>query len=208
MTVVGAPWHDRDVTDFGTTLLVVGSEAMLVGRRVEERVRSAREARPAAEIVDLSPADVAEGRFVEAVGGSLFASESIVVVRDISALPPEQMDLVVRTAQHPGEAVCLTLTHPGGVKGKALLDRLGKAGVPRVTVESVKVNDLPRFVMDEAKRARVRLDLPVATALVEAVGTDLAALSSAVTQLGDDWPGATLTVETSCPSFVRTSTTR
>ena len=184
------------VSDFGTTLLIVGSEALLVARRVEERVRAAKDSQPAAEIVDLSSADVAEGRFVEAVGGSLFASASIVVVRDISALPQEQFDLVVRTATAPGDDICLTLTHPGGVKGKGLLDRLGKAGVPRVSVEAYKINDLPRFVMDEAKRARIRLDVSVAHALVEAVGTDLAALSAAVTQLADDCPGSALTVET------------
>jgi len=184
------------VSEFGTTLLIAGSEALLVARRVEQRVRAAQDSQPDAEIVDLSPSEVAEGRFVEAVGGSLFASASIVVVRDITALPPEQLDLVVRTAQAPGESTCLTLTHPGGIKGKALLDRLSKAGVPRVAVEAVKISDLPRFVMDEARRVRVRLDITVANALVEAVGTDLSALSAAVAQLADDWPGSALTVET------------
>ena len=183
------------VSDFGTTLLIVGSEALLVARRVEERVRAAQSSQPAAEVVDLSPADVAEGRFVEAIGGSLFASASIVVVRDITALPPEQTDLVVRTAAAPEASLCLTLTHPGGIKGKALLDRLGKSGVQRLSVEALKVSDLPRFVMEEARRARVRLDVTVANALVEAVGTDLAALSAAVSQLADDCGGSALTVE-------------
>ena len=183
------------MNEFGSTLLIVGSEALLVGRRVDERVRAAQEAQPAAEVVDLDPAAVAEGRFTEAVGGSLFAAASIVVVRDISALPPEQVDLVVRTAQAPDDSLCLTLTHPGGVKGKATLDRLGKAGVPRQNVETVKVAELPQFVMDEARRLRIRIDPTVAKALVEAVGTDLAALCGAVAQLADDCAGAELTVD-------------
>ena len=183
------------VSDFGTALLVVGPEELLVERCVDQRVQAAQAARPEAETVDLSPADVAAGRFAEAVGGSLFAAASIVVVRDLSALPAEQADLVVHTAAQPSDDLCLTMTHPGGVKGKALLDRLAKAKVPKVTIEAVKAWDLPRFVMDEAKRAKVRLDQPTAVALVEAVGTDLPALAAAVAQLADDWPGAQLNAE-------------
>ena len=164
-------------------------------RRIDERVRAAKAAQPAAEVFDLSPADIAEGRFAEAIGGSLFASSSIVVVRDITMLPPEQASLMVSTARQPGEAVCLTLVHPGGVKGKALLEQLSKAGVPRVNVESVKARDLPQFVREEAKRVKLRIDMSVATSLVEAVGTDLASLCGAVAQLADDWPGAQLTSE-------------
>ena len=183
------------MTEFGTTLLIVGSEPLLVGRRVDQRVDAAIQSQPTAEVIDLDPSDVADGRLAEAVGGSLFAAASIVVVRDISGVPAEQYDIMVRTAQQPEPSLCLTLTHPGGVKGKALLDRLDKAGVPKATVETVKVAELPRFVMDEAQRARVRMDLPVARSLVDAVGTDLSALSGAVAQLADDWPGAQLTVD-------------
>ena len=183
------------MTEFGTSLLIVGSEPLLVGRWVDQRVAAAKQSQPTADVVDLEPADVADGRFAEAVGGSLFAAASIVVVRDLSAMPPEQWDIIVRTAQQPDQSLCLTLTHPGGVKGKALLDRLDKAGVPRTTVEAVKVADMPRFVMDEAKRAHLRMELAVARSLVDAVGTNLSALSGAVAQLADDWPGTQLTVD-------------
>ena len=167
----------------------------MVNRAVDERVQAAKAARPDAEVVDLSPADVAEGRFAEAVGGSLFAAASIVVVRDLTSVPAEQTELVANTAAQPGDNLCLTLTHPGGVKGKALLDRLAKARVPRVSVEAVKAGDLPRFVMAEARRSRVKLDINAATALVDAVGGDLYSLSAAVAQLASDWPGEDLSVD-------------
>jgi len=164
----------------------------LVNRAVDERVQAAKSVRSAAEVVDLNPGDVAEGRFAEAVGGSLFANASIVIVRDLTAVPDEQIDLVVRTAAQPGDNLCLTLTHPGGVKGKGLLDRLAKARVPRVSVEAIKTGDLPAFVMQEAKRSKVRLDHSAATALVDAVGPDLHSLSAAVAQLASDWPDKVL----------------
>jgi len=151
--------------------------------------------RPDAEVIDLSPADVADGRFVEAVGGSLFASASIVIVRDLTVLPPEQHDLVVRTASHPGDDLCLTLTHPGGVKGKALVDQLVKAGVKKITVEAPKAWKLPDFVKEEGKRVNVGFDPPAAAALVDAVGNDLSALAGAVAQLASDWPDARMSVD-------------
>jgi len=178
---------------FGTSVLVVGSEGLLVERTVAERVQAARLERPDAETVDLGPAEIADGKLAEAVGGSLFASSSIVVLRDLTALPPDQSDLLAETAAHPGDELCLTIVHPGGVKGKALLDRLAKAHVQRISVEALKPWDMPQFVIAEAKRAKMRIDMATATALVDAVGPDLYALSAAVNQLASDWPGDTLT---------------
>ncbi|MCL2490338.1 MAG: DNA polymerase III subunit delta [Propionibacteriaceae bacterium] len=178
---------------FGTSLLIVGAEGLLVDRTINERIQAARRERPSAETVDLSPAEIADGRLAEVVGGSLFAESSIVVLRDLTALPPDQADLLVATAVHPGDDLCLTMAHPGGVKGKALLDRLGKGRVARVSVESVKPWDMPQFVVAEGRRRKMRIDMATATALVDAVGADLYALSAAVSQLASDWPGDTLT---------------
>jgi len=183
------------VSDFGTALLVVGSEPLLVDRAVDERVQAARSARPDAEVIDLGPAAVAEGRFAEAVGGSLFAAASIVVVRDLSAVPAEQAEAIVAAAAHPDDNLCLTLTHPGGVKGKAVLDQLARAKVARVAIEAVKAWDLPAFVVAEARRRKITIDAPTATALVDAVGQDLYALSAAVAQLASDWPGERLGID-------------
>jgi len=178
---------------FGTSLLVVGSEGLLVERTINERIQTAKQERPSAETVDLGPTEIADGKLAEAVGGSLFASSSIVVLRDLTALPADQADLLVTTATSPGDDLCLTIAHPGGVKGKALLDRLAKARLPRISVESLKPWDMPQFVVAEAKRAKMRIDMATATALVDAVGADLYALAAAVGQLSSDWPGDTLT---------------
>lgn len=178
---------------FGTSLLIVGAEGLLVDRTINERIQAARHERPSAETVDLGPTETADGRLAEVVGGSLFAESSIVVLRDLTALPPDQGDMLVATAVHPGDDLCLTIAHPGGVKGKALLDRLGKGRVPRVSVEAIKPWDMPQFVMAEGRRQKMRIDMATATALVDAVGADLYALSAAVSQLASDWPGDTLT---------------
>ena len=183
------------MSEFSGTLLVIGSEELLVERCVQERVTAALAEHPGAEVIDLSSVDVADGRLAEAAGGSLFADASVVVAHDLSGLPDEQADLVLRIASHPDDDLCLVLTFPGGVKGKTLIDKLIRAKVPKVEVEPVKAKNLPGFVMTEAKRAKVRLDPAAATALIDAVGDDLQSLAAAVTQLADDCPGATLTVD-------------
>ncbi|MCL2652553.1 MAG: DNA polymerase III subunit delta [Propionibacteriaceae bacterium] len=180
---------------FGTSLLIIGAEGLLVERTIDERVQIARQERPGAETVDLGPAEIADGKLAEAVGGSLFAASSIVVLRDLTALPPDQADLLVETADRPGDDLCLIIAHPGGVKGKALLDRLAKHQVRKVSVEAIKPWDMPQFVVVEGRRLKMRIDMATATALVDAVGADLYALSAAVNQLASDWPGDTLTPE-------------
>ena len=179
---------------FGTSALISGAEPLLVEREVSARIEAARQEAPEAEIADLGPAELADGRLAEAVGGSLFAARSIVVVRDITTVPPEQGDLLVETARQPGDHLCLVLVHPGGVKGKALLDQVTKVATDCVKVDPVKASELPTYVIGEARRAGVRMDAVAARALIDAVGSDLAALSGAVAQLASDWEGASLDV--------------
>jgi len=181
-----------DSSVFDTSLLVVGSEPVLVERAIAERIQAAHAERPGAEVVDLGASDLADGRFAEAVGGSLFAQSTVVVVRELGAVPEEQADLVVETARRPGPELCLALAHGGGVAGRAFADRVGKAVTQRIQVDALKARELPGYVQAEARRVNLRLDGPAAQALVEAVGNDLAALSGAVAQLASDWGDARL----------------
>ncbi|MCL2316394.1 MAG: DNA polymerase III subunit delta [Actinomycetia bacterium] len=183
-----------DESVFGTSLLVVGPEPLLIEREIAARVTAARQAVPDAELVDLGASELAEGRLPEAIGGSLFAARSIVIVRDLTALPPEQADLLVQTARHPGDDLCFVVAHPGGNTGKGLLDKVAGVVTQRVRVDPVKPWELPTYVIGEARRLGVRLDAAAAQVLVDAVGTDLAALSAAVAQLASDWAGSALDV--------------
>lgn len=179
---------------FGTTLLVVGAEDMLAGRAVEARLAAARAQVPDVQVTRLSASDLAgNSQFVEAIGGSLFASHSAVVVTDLAGLPADLVPLLTATAADPGQTLCLTLVHGGGAKGKALLDSLAKAGVQRVAADPMKSWEVDKFVLAEARHAKVRLDDRAARALVDAVGTDLRALAAAVLQLGADWPDEPIT---------------
>ena len=174
---------------FGGTLLVRGSEPLLAERAVAAQVAIARRERPNAEVTEVTAAELADGRFADLIGGSLFASDAVVVVTDLANLPDQALPLVRQTALAPHDELCLVLVHGGGIKGKALLDALKKGGVPTVSVDPIKPWELPKFIAAEAKRLRMVMDDVAGQALVEAVGADLRSLSAALRQLASDYDG-------------------
>src|SRR5690606_40396889 len=73
---------------------------------------------------------------------------------------------------------------------KKLLDAVKSAGHPVVVCEAIKKDsDKTAFVSDELRRAGRRADAGGVRALVEAVGSDLRELASAVAQLVADTKG-------------------
>jgi len=189
---VRAAWQNGSMatkTAFGTTLLVRGSESLLAERAVAAQVARARRERPNAEVTEVTADALADGRFADLVGGSLFASDAVVVVTDLANLPDQALPLVKQTALAPHDELCLVLVHGGGIKGKALLDALKKAGVTTEYAEPVKPWELPKFIAAEARLLRMGLDNAAGQALIEAVGTDLRSLSAALRQLASDYDG-------------------
>ncbi|ALM41749.1 DNA polymerase III, delta subunit [Streptomyces sp. FR-008] len=90
----------------------------------------------------------------------------------------------------PVEEITLVLLHAGGAKGKGLLDAARKAGAREVACPKMtKPADRLAFVRSEF-RALGRTATPEASqTLVDAIGSDLRELASAVTQLAADVEG-------------------
>ena len=195
MAVDSTRWHDGAVAQssvFGSTLLVQGAEPLLAERAVAARVAQARREHPDAELTEVNAAELADGRFADLIGGSLFASWVIVVVNDLASLPEQALPLVRRSALEPYPELCLVLVHGGGLKGKALIDALKKAKVTRIAADPVKAWELPKFVAAEAKSLRMGMDVQAAQDLIDAVGTDLRSLAGALRQLASDYQGEQL----------------
>lgn len=171
---------------FGTAVLVSGPEQLLAQRFVMQVKQRAVAAHPEAEVNEINAAELEDAMLSEVLGGSLFSAHIIAVVDDVGACPPSVVDQLVAAAQAPPEELCLILLHPGGVKGKGLIDKLKKAKVPVETVAALKPWEVPGFVLAEAKRQRVRMHQDAAEALIAAVGHDLRALAAAINQLISD----------------------
>ena len=179
---------------FASTLLVATPEALLAERAVSEQLKAALAERPDATVIRVAAADLTLGGLAEVTGGSLFADATVVVVGNLPELPAELADPLVAVATDPGPDLALVIVHPGGVKGKAVLDRLRKVAGRVADPPAVKPWELPQFVMAEARNGGGRMDRPTAEGLVEAVGNDLHALVSAVRQLLADSEEKVLTL--------------
>lgn len=168
---------------------MTGSEQLLASRAVDGRQRTAAIEQPGADVNRVNALELGTSMLSEVVGGSLFSSHIIAIIDDVGATPPEVVDQLVAVAKNPGDELCLILIHEGGNKGKGLIDKLKKAKIETESVVAPKAFELPKFCQQEARRLKVSLGQDGAQALVSAVGADLRALVSAVSQLADDAGG-------------------
>ena len=171
---------------FGQVTLISGPEGLLADRAVAERLARARRTEPEVEVSDVEAVSLDAGKLAEITSPSLFCTARIAVVRDLAQLPADLSDQLVAFTRSPEPELGLVLVHAGGVKGKAVLDKLKKAGVEVVDCPTTKPWELPQFVRAEAKRLGSSIDVETAQFLVDAVGNDLRAVASAVSQLVAD----------------------
>lgn len=170
--------------------LVSGEEEFLVAREVSRVLAAVREADPAADVHDLVGADVTLGSLEEALSPSLFGDRRVVVVRGAQDCPKEVQDELVRYASDPTDETVVVLTHPGGAKGKALLSSLQAAGARFVECPRVRwASERADFVRGEVRAAGGRITETAVKLVIEAVGTDLRELATAVGQLVADTGG-------------------
>jgi DNA polymerase III subunit delta len=188
-----APPTASDV--LGTVTLVTGAEEFLAERAVRSVTEAVRAADPDADVGEATGADVGRGAFAELTSPSLFAASRAVVVRQLPDVPEEGVAGLLSYAAAPAADIALVLVHPGGQKGRGVLDRLRKTGVREVACETPKAYELPRFAAGEVRRAGGRIDDEAASVLVDAVGADLRALSAAAAQLAADFAGESVTVD-------------
>lgn len=183
----------KTLTVFAHTVLISGPEGLLADRAVAERIAAARAEDVEVEVSETDAGQLDRGVLAEITSPSLFATRRVGVVRDLGSLPADLHDDLTRLAADPGDELGLVLVHPGGNKGKGLLTALKKTRPETVECPAPKPWELPRFVVAEAKQNRTRMDTETAQALIDAVGHDLRALSTAVSQLAADCPQSEIT---------------
>jgi DNA polymerase III subunit delta len=179
----------------GKTLLVTGPNEFVAERTIDGVRSAVRAADADADISELWAAELGRGALAEITSPSLFASLRCVVVRELESLPDAAAEALVAYVEAPATDVALVLHHTGGIKGKAVLDRLRKAGATEVVAAPLKRWELPAWVVAEFRRHSARIGEPAASALVDAVGDDLRALAGAADQLAGDCQGEPVTDE-------------
>ena len=177
----------------GDVLLVTGSEAFLADRAVRSARTAITKSAPEVEITEVVASELDAGMLAELTGPSLFATERMLVLRNLEDLSSDIAPRLVEYAAAPADDVAVVLVHSGGQKGKSLLDQLRKAKVNEVVAAAPKAWELPKFVANEIRSLGGSVDENASSALVDAVGHDLRALAGACSQLVADSGGQPVT---------------
>jgi DNA polymerase-3 subunit delta len=179
----------------GTTTLITGANEFVAERTIG-RIRAAVRAADAdADLSELDASELGPGALAEIASPSLFAAIRCVVVRSLQELPDDAVDPLTAYVAAPAPDVALVLHHSGGVKGKAVLDKLRKAGSVEVKADALKAWELPKWVVAEFASHDKRVAESTARALVDAVGDDMRGLAAACDQLASDVGDEAITVE-------------
>jgi DNA polymerase-3 subunit delta len=179
-----------DMANPAPVTLVVGDEEFLVDRAVGSIVSAVRGADPEAEVHDLVGGKVEIGELTRLASPSLFEDRSVVVIRSAQDLQKDVIAEIVKYTAHPADDTVLILAHPGGVKGKALVDGVKKAGAEVVMVaKPTKPGERLDFIKAEVRRHGRTIAPAAAQALLDAVGSDLRELAAACGQLAFDTSG-------------------
>jgi DNA polymerase-3 subunit delta len=179
-----------DVVPPPAVTLVTGPEELLRDRAVAEVLARARSVDADTELRDLEGGSLAAGVITGHASPSLFGEFTVIVVRDFQDAADDVATELKAMLDDPPEGVALVLVHPGGVKGKSVLDAAKAAGAVVVECKQVKwESDKARFVQGEFATARRKIAPDAVAALVDAVGSDLRELAGACAQLVADTSG-------------------
>ena len=163
--------------------LIQGGESVLADRAIASLLVK----NPQATVTQLECSEIELGAITDALAPSLFGEDRILVLREIQELAQDLQDEVTEFLSSPDPSVELVLWHKGGVKGKALLDKIKKLKPEVIAVDAIKKDgEKAQFVHDEFARAGRKVTVDAVQALVDALGSDLRELSGAASQLASD----------------------
>lgn len=133
---------------------------------------------------------MAPGDFSQQSAPSLFGEARLIVIREIDELDEEIQGEILRYMSDPVDDVTLVLIHPGGIKGKAFIDKLKKAKISLISCDAIKKDgEKIELVKAEALDRGRKISNDAARALVDAAGSQTLEMISSLHQLLSDVTG-------------------
>lgn len=174
-------------------VLVSGPEDYLAARAMDSIRKQARATSPDLEVTRLDAQTYAPGTLLLAASPSLFGEKKYIEASGLESMNEDFLKDALGYLSAPEPEIVLVLRHAGGTRGKKLLDAVRGAGAPVVDCQPLKKDaDKAAFVAAEFKGSGRRIEREAIEALVAAVGSSLAELGAACSQLQLD---ATSTVD-------------
>ncbi|SOC52686.1 DNA polymerase III, delta subunit [Blastococcus aggregatus] len=192
---MGPAWHHApvpaDPVPPTSRLRVVTGEEELLRSRAVAAVRTAVvERHPDAELHELAALGLPPGQLADVLAPSLFGGHRLVVVTGVHESAAVLAEALTAYAKDPDPEITLVIVHSGGKRNEALVKAFVAAGAavdecPKIS----SAGDRAAFVRNEVRTFGGRISGDALTALVDAVGNDLRALSAAASQLVSDFGG-------------------
>jgi DNA polymerase III subunit delta len=171
-------------------VLLVGDEELLLARGIEQTVALARAADAATEVSERTGGSVEAPELYELLSPSLFGGRRVLVIHSAQDLPAAAVDALAQLLPGAGDEVTVVLVHPGGAKGKNVLELARKNGARQVLCAKLtRAEERLDFVRAEVRRAGGAIAPDAAAALLDAVGSDLRELAAVSAQLVSDSGG-------------------
>jgi len=168
-------------------VLAVGKEPILVSQAIDHVMVAARKADPSTVRTDISAKDeLAAAELAQALSPSLFGELTVIVLTDVDSATDEVAQVLTNSLSDIPEDVRLIVTHPGGVKGKKLLDTIRKAGALEANCAELKGKALDAAILAEFKKHGRKVTADAVEHLHKSVGSVLGDLVAAVSQLCAD----------------------
>ena len=191
-TPEGPAW---DQVDLAPVVLIRAGEEILADRAVSRLLAQARQQDPSTEISTIEAAAYESHQLDTLVSPSLFGEPKLVLVPALEQMNDALLADLLSYVSAPDPGVVVLLRHNGGQRGRRLLDALAESPYPVVTIGAVKsARDKAALVGSDVRRAGRRMEPEAVGALVDALGSDLRELCSAVDQLVADTRG-TITLQ-------------
>ena len=164
-------------------VLIQGAESLLADRAISQVIAT----KAGAQTSIFSADELEVGFITDSLAPSLFSDARVVVIKDLQDLTAECSDEVISYLENQDENLTLVLWHKGGVKGKALIDKIKKLNPEIIAAEAIKKeSEKSDFVRAEFKRLERKISTEAVSALIDSLGSDLRELSAACSQLASD----------------------
>ncbi len=181
----------------GITLLQ-GGESLLADRAISQIIAKFK----GATVSTLEASELELGGITDALSPSLFGDSRVVVIKEIQDLAAELGEEITAYLEAQDESVELVLWHKGGVKGKALLEKIKKLKPTVIPCDVIKKDgEKSDFIRSEFKRLGRTVSTEAVQALIDALGSDLRELGGACSQLAADVTAGKMIDETDVMKF-------
>ena len=181
----------------GITLLQ-GGESLLADRAISQVIAKFK----GATVSTLEASELELGGITDALSPSLFGDSRVIVIKEIQDLAAELGEEITAYLEAQDESVELVLWHKGGVKGKALLEKIKKVKPTVIACDVIKKDgEKSDFIRSEFKRLGRTVSTEAVQALIDALGSDLRELGGACSQLAADVSAGKMIDETDVMKF-------